>query len=64
MPGKYEYHYHEFDIDKHAEATDSLTDILMRKVRDIPALVIGNRTWSVKMPADSTIEGAIQEELK
>jgi len=64
MPGKYEYHYHEFDIDKHAEATDILTDMLMRNVRDIPALVIGNRTWSVKMPTDSTIEGAIQEELK
>jgi hypothetical protein len=59
----FEYKYELIDSDKPDQSSIQLASLLARNVRDIPTLIIGSRSWSVKMPTIATIESAIKNEI-
>jgi anaerobic ribonucleoside-triphosphate reductase len=57
---KVTYRYEIIDQDKTLEASKKLADMLSKTVREIPALIIHDRTWVTKMPTATTIEHTLQ----
>jgi len=58
----FKYTYYVIDPEQPLQSAPILAALLLRNVRDIPTLIIGNRVWSTKMPTISTIESTLISE--